>query len=64
MVYFKKKENTMGQMKRLLDTIMELDESVYPDDLQMDYEIFLHNQTLLYEEKELSLDEIKTENHE
>ena len=54
----------MGQMKRLLDTIMELDESVYPDDLQMDYEIFLHNQTLLYEEKELSLDEIKTENHE
>ena len=33
----------MGQMKQLLDNIfeLELDESKYPDDLQMDYEIWL-----------------------
>ena len=42
MVYFIKK-NTMGQMKKLLDNIfeLELDESMYPDDLQRDYEIWL-----------------------
>ena len=33
----------MGQMKQLLDNIfeLELDESKYPDDLQMDYELWL-----------------------
>ena len=44
MVYLKyKKTNTMGQMKTLLDNIfeLELDESNYPDDLQMDYEIWV-----------------------
>jgi hypothetical protein len=44
MVYFKyKKTNTMGQIKTLLDNIFEfeLDESTYPDDLHMDYEIWV-----------------------
>jgi len=42
MVYFIKR-NTMGQMKQLLDNLfeLELDESNYPDDLQMDYEIWV-----------------------
>jgi len=42
MVYFIKR-NTMGQMKQLLDNLfeLELDESNYPDDLQMDYEIWI-----------------------
>jgi len=33
----------MGQIKTLLDNIfeLELDETKYPDDLQMDYEIWL-----------------------
>ena len=33
----------MGQMKQLLDNIfeLELDESNYPDDLHMDYEIWV-----------------------
>lgn len=33
----------MGQMKQLLDAIfeLELDESRYPDDLEMDYQIWL-----------------------
>jgi hypothetical protein len=33
----------MGQMKQLLDNLfeLELDESTYPDDLHMDYEIWV-----------------------
>ena len=33
----------MGQMKTLLDNIfeLELDESNYPDDLEMDYQIWV-----------------------
>jgi hypothetical protein len=45
----------MGQMKQLLDNLfdLELDESKYPDDLQMDYEIWLlqkEQEKLAYEE--------------
>jgi hypothetical protein len=54
MVYFIKR-NTMGQMKQLLDNLfeLELDESNYPDDLQMDYEIWVAQkeaEKLAYEE--------------
>jgi len=54
----------MGQMKKLLDTIFEIGETYYPDELDMTYEEFLLEQRLLSEEKELSLNQIKTENHE
>jgi hypothetical protein len=45
----------MGQTKKLLDAIfeLELDESNYPDDLQMDYEIWVlqkEQEKLAYEE--------------
>lgn len=45
----------MGQIKTLLDNIfeLELDETKYPDDLQMDYEIWLlqkEQEKLAYEE--------------
>ena len=45
----------MGQMKQLLDNLfeLELDESNYPDDLQMDYEIWVAQkeaEKLAYEE--------------
>jgi hypothetical protein len=45
----------MGQMKQLLDNLfeLELDETKYPDDLQMDYEIWLlqkEQEKLAYEE--------------
>jgi hypothetical protein len=40
MVYFIKR-NTMGQTKKLLDAIFELDESIYPEDMELDYEIWL-----------------------
>ena len=58
----------MGQMKKLLDTIMELDESIYPDDLHMDYEIWLfqkeQQERLLSSEKELILQEYNFQTHE
>jgi len=60
----------MGQIKTLLDNIfeLELNESKYPDDLQMDYEIWLlqkeRNDCLLLEQKELILQENKTQCHE
>jgi hypothetical protein len=55
MSYIYKKENTMGQIKQLLDNLfeLELDETQYPDDLQMDYEIWLlqkEQEKLAYEE--------------
>ncbi len=45
----------MGQIKTLLDNLfeLELDESNYPDDLQMDYEIWVAQkeaEKLAYEE--------------
>ena len=45
----------MGQIKQLLDNLfeLELDETQYPDDLQMDYEIWLlqkEQEKLAYEE--------------
>jgi hypothetical protein len=54
----------MGQMKQLLDTIFEIGDTYYPDDLDKNYEDFIREQSLLYEEKELSLSQIKTKNHE
>jgi len=52
---FYKNKNTMGQMKELLDNIfeLELDETQYPDDLEMDYQIWLlqkEQEKLAYEE--------------
>lgn len=42
MVYLKyKKTNTMGQTKKLLDAIFELEESIYPEDMELDYEIWV-----------------------
>jgi hypothetical protein len=69
MVYFIK-TNTMGQMKQLLDNIfeLELNESQYPDDLQMDFELWLlqkeRQECLLSEEKVLNLQKNKLQNHE
>jgi hypothetical protein len=43
----------MGQMKKLLDEIMDLDTSIYPEHLEMDYEIWLAQreaEQLAYEE--------------
>jgi hypothetical protein len=45
----------MGQIKQLLDNIfeLELEESQYPDDLEMDYQIWLlqkEQEKLAYEE--------------
>lgn len=54
----------MGQMKKLLDTIFEIGDTYYPDELDMTYEEFLIEQRLLSEEKELSLQKIKTESHD
>ena len=31
----------MGQMKLLLDNLFEIGDSIYPDDLELDYEIWL-----------------------
>ncbi len=33
----------MGQMKQLLDNLfeLELDESIYPEDMELDYEIWI-----------------------
>jgi hypothetical protein len=62
MSYIYKKENIMGQMKQLLDNIfeLELDESQYPDDLQMDYELWL----LEKQQKELILQDFNFQTHE
>ena len=57
----------MGQIKKLLDTIFELefDETEYPQDMDMDYEIWLQQreqEQLAYEE--LLSDNFKTYNNE
>lgn len=31
----------MGQTKKLLDAIFELEESIYPEDMELDYEIWV-----------------------
>jgi hypothetical protein len=63
MVYFRKR-NTMGQMKKLLDTIFEIGDTYYPEDCEKSFEEFIHEERLLYEEKELSLQITKIENHD
>ncbi len=54
----------MGQMKQLLDTIFEIGDTYYPEDCEKSFEEFIREQSLLYEKKELSLTENKTENHD
>jgi hypothetical protein len=63
MVYLRKR-NTMGQMKKLLDTIFEIGDTYYPEDCEKSFEEFIREESLLYEKKELSLTENKTENHD
>jgi hypothetical protein len=63
MVYLRKR-NTMGQMKKLLDTIFEIGDTYYPEDCEKSFEEFIREESLLYEKKELTLQENKTENHD
>ena len=64
MSYIYKKENTMGQIKKLLDTIFEIGDTYYPEDCEKSFEEFIREESLLYEQKELTLQGNKTENHE
>ena len=54
----------MGQMKKLLDTIFEIGDTYYPEDCEKSFEEFIREESLLYEKKELTLQENKTENHD
>ena len=63
MVYLRKR-NTMGQIKKLLDTIFEIGDTYYPEDCEKSFEEFIREESLLYEQKELTLQGNKTENHE
>jgi len=54
----------MGQMKKLLDTIFEIGDTYYPEDCEKSFEDFIREEALLYEQKELTLQGNKTENHE
>ena len=54
----------MGQIKKLLDTIFEIGDTYYPEDCEKSFEEFIREESLLYEQKELTLQGNKTENHE
>ena len=52
-IYVYKNNNIMGQMKKLLDTIFDIEETIYPQDMEIDYEIWLAQkeaEQLAYEE--------------